>query len=98
MTAQVRVIAYEPVATRLGSATRRSVRFSQEIAQGETLDDLVRELAASHPALADITFSPASEAMVPAYRIFVNGTRIPLAEWATTRLEDGDRVMFRQIF
>ena len=96
--AQVRVIAYEPVAASLGSAGRRSVRFSREIAEHETVEDFVRRLTASHPALADITFSPSSEAMVPAYRIFVNGTRIPLAEWATTRLEDGDRVMFRRMY
>ena len=95
--AKVTITALERVAKRLGFEGRQRARFSQEIGEGETLDSLVRRLAASHPSFADNTFSPASDAMVPDYRVHVNGTVIPLFDWPTTVLKHGDRILLRRM-
>ena len=36
------------------------------------------------------------DAMAPDYMIHVNGARMPLFDWPTTVMKDGDRILFRR--
>ncbi len=94
--AKVTVTATEPIAERFGASGRARVRLEEPLADGETLEAFVRRLCLRLPALTDITLSPFSGELTPAYRVHVNGKRVPLAEWSTTRLSDGDRLLFRR--
>ena len=94
--AKVTVTATVPVAERFGAGGKPRVRFEEPLADGETLEAFVRRLCTRLPALADITLSPFSNALTPAYRVHVNGRRVPFADWSTTRLSDGDRLLFRR--
>ena len=95
--AKVTVIALEPLAERLGSPDRRRATFEEEVRERETLESFVRQLASAYPRFGEITFSPASDAMVPAYRIHVNRVRIPQYDWPTATLKDGDHILFRRM-
>ncbi len=92
---KVTLVAVEPVAERLEPDSRRVV-LEEEVGEGETLEAFVRRLCARFPALAGITLSPASDALLPAYRVHVNGRRVTFFEWSSTVLKDGDRVLFRR--
>ena len=94
---RLKVIALEPVAERLGDPVEKRVEFHEEVGETETVEDLVRRIASRNPALSGITFSPAG-AMVPDYRVLVNGTRIPLHDWGSHVLKDGDQIVFRRRF
>jgi len=94
--AKVKIIALESIARRLGFKNKRRARFSHDCGKGETLEGLVRLLAADHPALADITYSQISGALTPDYRIHLNRTKIPFFDWPTTLLRDGDEVLLRR--
>ena len=95
--ARVTVTALEPLAERLGSLDKPQVTFEEEIHDRETLEDFVRRLANAHPRLGGITFSPASDAMVPAYRIHVNRVKVPQYDWPTATLKDGDHILFTRM-
>lgn len=95
--ARVKVIALEPVAERLGGPSSERVEFQEEVSEGETLESLVSRLTDRKPALAEITYSPAG-ALVPSYRVLVNGTRIPFHDWGSCVLRDGDQIVFRRKF
>ena len=94
--AKVTVTATEPVAERFGATGKKRVRFEEPLGDGETLEAFVRRLCVRLPTLAEITLSPFSGALVPGYRVHVNGRRVPFADWPTTPLSDGDRVLFRR--
>jgi molybdopterin converting factor small subunit len=93
--ARVTVMALEPVAERLGGPGEKRAKLQEEVSEAETLEGLVRRLTDRSLALSEITFSPAG-AIVPGYRVLVNGTRIPFHDWGSYVLKDGDRIVFRR--
>ena len=95
--AKVSVRVWPTLTALFGAETIRSRALEVEVADGETLLDLLRHLAAAHPAFGAVMFT-ADGAPTEQVSVVVNDRLPELLDGLATRLRDGDRVMLVQAY
>ncbi len=83
--------------THSGPRTHRSRALDVEVAEGATLLDLLRLLAAAHPAFGAVMFG-ADDEPTDQVSVVVNDRLPELLDGLATRLSDGDRVILVQAY
>jgi len=97
---EVKVEVYPWLSTILKSRSRKTrggrLLLELEIAEGETVGNLLDKLIAMEEKLRPHLFDPASGKFTDQISIVVNDRFIDLLDGLDTRLEDGDTVMLIQ--
>ena len=95
--ATVSVRVWPTLSALFGAETIRSRALEVEVAEGATLLDLLRGLAAAHPAFGAVMFD-AGGAPSEQVSVVVNDRLPELLDGLGTRLRDGDQIILVQAY
>ncbi len=92
--AQVTLEVLSWLSPRLGAQQAGRTSLQEEVAEGETVRDLLSRLASKYPDFINLVFDSQTGQLTHHVNLVLNSRLIELLQGLDTRLRDGDALLF----